>query len=236
MASYATAETWTLTDRQGRSIVVEEIFYDGVNLSIRRVDDYRKIKLNPKLLTDECWQGLNREFGSAVKLRMEVTRRTKTSSDRDRQVNYTSFSYTHSTEQKDIQKRTIYDIEIRSPSYFSSDVRVEYFIFSDEEVDYGRESRIAKINEPILLSVSKTLEKSERSYSSTYSGTYYKRESGNTKADVVVRVYNLEGALICEYTTSQKVKDRFLGLESLLKQRMGTSATVAQQSTDLDDL
>ncbi|MFQ3224905.1 MAG: hypothetical protein ACI8Z5_001157 [Lentimonas sp.] len=78
------AEMWTLTDKQGRDMEVDQLFYDGVNLSVRRVGAYNKIKIAPDLLSKQCWAELSEDMAKDAKITLEVVRRTKTSTDADR--------------------------------------------------------------------------------------------------------------------------------------------------------
>ncbi len=128
------AETWTLVDKQDRPIVVDQLFYDGVNLSVRRVGAYNKMKISPDLLSEKCWAELNESMANTAVIELEVVRRTKTSTDTDRSNNY---GYSTS-EEKEVKKMNHFEMSLGSSSHFVSDLRVEYFIISEEEVDCGR--------------------------------------------------------------------------------------------------
>ena len=208
------AETWTLTDRQGREIVVDELFYDGVELSVRRVGDYHKIKIAPELLSKKCWAELNKSMAKDAMITLEVVRRTKTSTDTER--NTSTGYYTYTDEEKEVMKVNYFEMSLGSSSHFVSDLQIDYFIISDDEVDCGSLSEQVSFAEPVETQVSKAISHTERSFKSSY-GYKYESKSGDSKAGVVVLVRNAADDLVAEYASSNKLLDEFRGMERALR-------------------
>jgi hypothetical protein len=213
------AETWTLVDKQDREIVVDQLFYDGVNLSVHRVGAYNKIKIPPDMLSKQCWTELNQSMAKEATISLEVVRRTKTSTDSDR--NNTSGYYSYSSEEKSVRKLTFFDMSLKSSSHFVSEVAIEYFIISEDEVDCGRLSEQVSFAEPLDTSVSKAISHTERNYKSSY-GYSYSYKDGDSKASAVVLVYDAAGDKVAEYATSNKLLDEFRGMERGLRSRMNS--------------
>ena len=213
-------ETWTLVDTKGRELVVDQLFYDGVDLSVRRVGAYNKMKISPDTLSKECWAELNESMAKTAAISLEVIRRTKTSTDTDRDS--TSGYYTYSSEKKKIQKMSYFEMSLRSSSYFETSLMIEYFIISEDEVDCGRISKKISFSEPVETSVSKAISHTEYEYKSSY-GYKYSRKSGDSKAGVVVFVLDADGKEMARYATSNKLLDEFQSLERGLRSRMNGS-------------
>jgi len=229
------AETWTLTDKQGRKMEVDQLFYDGKDLSVRRVGAYNKLKISPDLLSEKCWEELNRTMAKEAKLSLEVVRRTKTSTDSERSS--TTGYYTYSSEKKQVRKMNQFEISMRSSSHFVNDVKIEYFIISDEEVDCGVLSESASFAEPVEASVFKAISHTEHSSKSSY-GYKYKYKSGDSKAGVVVFVRNADDEVVAEFATSNKQLSEFRGLEPALrskwKSKLGAVASVSGKQVTID--
>ncbi len=200
-------ETWTLTNQKNQSIEVDYIFYDGVQLSCRKVGSVNKFKLSPNDLSKECWKEIQASFGNSAVIDLEVSRRTKTSSDTDR-TSYSGYFSTYSHERKDIEKLNLFTIELSSSSHFASEVTIETFIFADGEVEYGRIPATVSMRESFETVVEKMMESTEYSSKSSYSGTYYKSEYGDDKAYLGVIVLNGRGEEIADYASSGKIKSR----------------------------
>ncbi|CAA6677515.1 MULTISPECIES: hypothetical protein [unclassified Lentimonas] len=211
------AETWTLTDKQGRDIVVDKLFYDGVELSVRRVGAYNKIKIAPELLSKKCWAEISKEMAKDARITLEVVRRTKTSTDTDR--NTSTGYYTYTDEEKEVKKANYFEMNLGSSSHFVSDLRVEYFIISEGEVDCGRLFEQVSFAEPVETQVSKVVSHTERSFKSSY-GYSSSYKSGDSKAGIVVLVYNTAGDVVAEYATSNKLMEEYRGMANSLRNRM----------------
>ena len=209
------AETWTLTDATGRELVVDQLFYDGVNLSVRRVGAYNKMKISPDTLSKECWAELNESMAKAAVIELEVVRRTKTSTDSDRN-NYYGY---YSREEKKVQKMNHFEMSLRSSSHFETDLTIEYFIISEEEVDCGRLSEGVSFSEPLETSVSKAISHTEYEYKSSY-GYQYNSKSGDSKAGAVIFVLDADGKEMAQYATSNQLLDEFRGMERALRSKM----------------
>lgn len=207
-AQFASAakETWTLTSKDGRSIEADYIFYDGVQLSFRKVGGMNKIKIDPSLLSDQSWKELQNDFSKEAKIDLEVTRRTKTSTDTDRR-SYSGYydTYTHTT--KEIEKLNLFYVEVESSSHFETALTVEYFIFHQESIEYGRIPAKVSLRKPFETVLEKTTAGS--TYSSSYAGygTYYKSGSGATTAEAAVILLDTEGNEINSYANSTKLMD-----------------------------
>lgn len=212
-------ETWTLTDTKGRDLVVDQLFYDGVNLSVRRVGAYQKMKISPDTLSKKCWAELNESMAKTALISLEVVRRTKTSTDSDRDNNY---GYSSSVE-KQVKKTNYFEMSLCSSSYFVSDLTIEYFIISEEEVDCGRLLEQVSFAEPVETSVSKKISHTEYEYKSSY-GYNYNRKDGDSKAGAVVFVLDPDGKEMAQYATSKKMLDEFRGMERGLRSRMDSSS------------
>lgn len=213
-------ETWTLTDTKGREIVVDQLFYDGVNLSVRRVGAYNKMKIKPDMLSKKCWAELNESMAKTAAISLEVVRRTKTSTDTDRRTD--SGYYTYSSEEKEVKKTNHFEMSLGSSSHFVSDLTIEYFIISQEEVDCGRIKDKVSFSEPLETSVSKAISHKEYNYKSSY-GYNYSHKYGDSKAGAVVFVYDTDGKKVAEYATSNKLMDEFQGMERALRSEMNGS-------------
>ena len=213
-------ETWSLVDTKGREIVVDQLFYDGVHLSVRRVGAYQKLKIRPDTLSKECWAELNESMAKTAAISLEVIRRTKTSTDTDRDS--TSGYYTYSSEKKKIQKMSYFEMSLRSSSYFETSLMIEYFIISEDEVDCGRISKKISFSEPVETSVSKAISHTEYEYKSSY-GYKYSSKAGDSKAGVVVFVLDVDGKEMARYATSNKLLNEFQSLERGLRSRMNGS-------------
>lgn len=211
------AETWTLEDKQGREIVVDQLFYDGVNLSVRREGAYNKMKIPPEMLSKKCWEDLSQSMSEDANISLEVVRRTKTSTDTDR--NTTQGYYTYSSEEKEVKKMNHFEMSMRSSSHFESQLKVEYFIISDREVDCGVLSKTVSFAEPLELAVSKAVSHTEYNYKSSY-GYKYESKTGDSKAGVVVFVYNTNGDEVAQYASSNKLLDEFRSYERSLRAKM----------------
>ena len=211
------AETWTLTDTQGRDIVVDQLFYDGVNLSVRRVGAYNKMKIPPEMLSKKCWGELSESMAKDAKISLEVVRRTKTSTDTDRSTS-TGY-YTYSSEEKNVKKMNYFEMSLGSSSHFVSELRIEYFIISEDEVDCGTLSKQVSFAEPVETQVSKSVSHTERNYKSSY-GYSSSYKYGDSKAGAVVFVYNATGDVVAQYATSNKLLDEYRGMENALRSRL----------------
>lgn len=227
-------ETWTLTDKSGRSIEVDYLHYNGVELTVQRLNDYRKLKISPDTLDSKCWKKLNDEFGANAAIRLEVERTTKTDRDTQR-TNYSGYYYGYTQKIEDVQKLSRFTIELRSSSYFESEISLIYYILSSDGLDVGKVTELVSLPKPLNTTFSKMLEKRERSSSDTYWGTYYRSTSGDTKADFVAMVYNTAGELIADYSTSVKAKEYVLSVESAVarKLKLGSKKKVSQQLVEL---
>lgn len=205
-AQFASAakETWTLTSKDGHSIEVDYIFYDGVQLSFKKVGGMNKIKIDPSLLNEKSWKALQADFSKKAKIDLEVTRRTKTSTDTDRQ-SYSGYydTYTHTT--KEIEKLNLFYVEVESSSHFETALTVEYFIFHKESIEYGRIPAKVSLREPFETVLEKTTAGS--TYSSSYAGygTYYRSGSGATTAEAAVILLDSDGNEINSYANSTKL-------------------------------
>tara|TARA_B110001469_G_C9610433_1_gene303654 strand:+ start:132 stop:902 length:771 start_codon:yes stop_codon:yes gene_type:complete len=213
-------ETWTLVDTKGRELVVDQLFYDGVDLSVRRVGAYNKMKVSPDALSKECWVELNEAMAKAAVIDLEVVRRTKTSTDSDRTAN--SGYYTYSREEKEVQKLTRFEMNLRSSSHFISNLTIEYFIISEEEVDCGRILKSVSFAAPLETSVSKAISHTEYNYKSSY-GYNHTYKNGDSKAGAVIFVFDADGKEIAQYATSTKLLDEFRGMQRGLRSRMDSS-------------
>lgn len=207
------AETWTLESKDGRSIEVDYLFYDGVDLTIQRVGDYRKINLTPDQLSEKSWKSLEKEFSAKAAIELEVTRKTKTSTEIERDK-YSSY-YTHT--RKEIEKINRFIIELSSSSYFNSKVTIEYFIFVDGEIDYGRIPAELSMRKPFQTHVEKTLESTSYKSSSFDFGTYYSSSSGDSSASIGVILHNAEGEEIEDYASSEKLREYMHSIKQKLR-------------------
>lgn len=212
-AQMLSAETWTLESKDGRSIEVDYLFYDGVDLTIQRVGDYRKINLTPDQLSEKSWKSIEKEFAAKAAIELEVTRQTKTSTATERE-NHDSY---YTTTRKETAKINRFIIELSSSSYFNSKVTIEYFLFADGEVEYGRIPAELSMRKPFETQVEKTLEST--SYKSSYSdyGTYYSSSSGDKSASIGVILHNAEGDEIEEYASSEKLKEHMNSIKHKLR-------------------
>lgn len=231
LAHVSLGETWTLVDKQNREIVVDQLFYDGVNLSVRREGDYRKVKIRPDMLSKRCWAELNKRMAKDAKISLEVVRRTKTSTDSDRSS--TTGYYTYSSEEKEVKKVNYFEMNLCSSSHFVSDLTIEYFIISDEEVDCGVLSESVSFAESLEAQVSKAISHREYSYKSSY-GYKYERKYGDSKAGIVVFVYNTEGEVVAQFATSNKLLDEFRTMQRGLRSRMKSAGGTEQMTIDKD--
>lgn len=205
------AETWTLTDKKGRSIEVDYIFYDGVNLMFRRVGSVSKVKVSPDLLEKSSWAKIQDEFGSRPGVRLEVERTTKTSTDKNRSVYSGYYHYSH--ERKETQKLNRFSVEVTSSSHFESELRLEYFIFAEGEVEYDQIPFDISLRAPFETVLEKMMESTEYTAKSTYSGTYYKSESGDDKATIGIIILNSNDEELAEYSSSRKIAERMHSLK-----------------------
>ena len=212
------AKTWTLIDKQGRDIVVDQLFYDGVSLSVRRVGEYNKMKITPDLLSPKCWAEISKEMATDARITLEVVRRTKTSTDTDRATSSGYYS-TYTNEEKQVKKTNYFEMSLGSSSYFESDLRIEYFIISEKEVDCGRIIERVSFAEPTEVQVSKSVSHTERNYKSSY-GYSSSYKYGDSKAGIVVLVYNVAGEMVAEYATSNKLMDEYRGMANSLRTKM----------------
>lgn len=211
------AETWTLESKDGRSIDVDYLFYDGVDLTIQRVGDYRKINLTPDQLSEKCWKGIEKEFAAKAAIDLEVTRKTKTSTETERQ-SYSGYYDTYSSSRKEIEKINRFIIELSSSSYFNSKITIEYFIFADGEVEYGRIPAELSMRKPYETQVEKTLESTTYKSSSTYYGTYYKSGTDDSSANIGVILLNSDGEEIEEYASSEKLRENMHGMKQKFRE------------------
>jgi hypothetical protein len=210
-------------------MVVDQLFYDGVNLSVRRVGSYNKMKISPDVLSKKCWAELSKRMAEEAKISLEVVRRTKTSTDTDRSS--TTGYYTYSSEEKEVKKMNYFEMSMRSSSHFVSDLRIEYFIISEEEVDCGVLSEKVSFAEPLEAQVSKAISSREYSYKSSY-GYQYERKYGDRKAGIVVFVYNATDEVVAQFATSNKLLDEFRGLERALRSKMKSSSGKKKKKSD----
>lgn len=233
-SSICVADVWTLIAQDGRKIDVDYIHYDGVELSIQRVGDYRQLKLSPDTLDPKCWKDLNQEMGATASIRMEVERRTKTDRETDRR-SYSGYYYGYSRKVEEVQKLTQFTVELSSSTYFESELSIIYYILSSDGLDVGKVTTKISMPQPFEGTFSKMLEKTERSSSDTYWGTYYRSTSGDTKADFVVMVYNQEGDLVADYASSAKSKEYIRSVESQVarKLKLGSKKNLEMRSVDL---
>ncbi len=213
-------ETWTLEDTKGRELVVDQLFYDGVNLSVRRVGAYNKMKISPDTLSKKCWAELNESMAKAAVIELEVARRTKTSTDSDRTTD--SGYYTYSREEKEVRKMTHFEMSLRSSSHFMTALTIEYFIISEEEVDCGRIAKGVSFAAPLETSVSKAISHTEYNYKSSY-GYNHSYKDGDSKAGAVIFVLDADGKEMAQYATSNRLLDEFRGMERSLRSRMNNS-------------
>ena len=202
----AAKDTWTLTSKDGRSIEADYIFYDGVQLTFRKVGGMNKIKIDPYLLKEKSWQALQKDFAKEARLELSVTRRTKTSTDTDRQ-SYSGYydTYTHTT--KEIEKLNLFYVEVESSSYFETELVVEYFIFQSDTIEYGRIPAKVSMRKPFETVLEKTTE--GKTYSSSYAGygTYHKSGGGAQTAEAAVFLLNSEGNEINSFANSNKLME-----------------------------
>lgn len=207
-AQFASAakETWTLTSKDGRSVEADYIFYDGVQLTFRKVGGMNKIKIDPDLLDEKSWKALQNDFAKEARLDLNVTRRTKTSTDTDRQ-SYSGYydTYTHTT--KEIEKLNLFYVEVESSSYFETELEVEYFIFQSDSIEYGRIPAKVALGKPFETVLEKTTE--GKSYSSSYGGygVYYKSGGGAQTAEAAVFLLDKEGNEINSFANSNKLME-----------------------------
>ncbi|MDP4610809.1 MAG: hypothetical protein NWT02_06440 [Opitutales bacterium] len=207
------AETWTLESKDGRSIEVDYLYYDGVDLTIQRVGDYRKINLTPDQLSEKSWKNIEKEFSAKAAIELEVTRQTKTSTATEHE-NHDSY---YTTTRKETAKINRFIIELSSSSYFNSKVTIEYFIFVDGEVEYGRIPAELSMRKPFETQVEKTL--ASTSYKSSFSdyGTFYSSTSGDSSASIGVILHNAEGDEIEDYASSEKLKEHMHSIKQQLR-------------------
>lgn len=216
-AQILSAETWTLESRDNRTIEVDYLFYDGVDLTIQRVGDYRKINLTPDQLSEKCWKEIEKEFSAKAAIELEVTRKTKTSTETERE-NYSGYYDTYTSSRKEIEKINRFIIDLSSSSYFNSKVTVEYFIFTDGEVEYGRVPAELSMRKPFQTQVEKTLASTTYKSSSTYYGTYYKSGTDDSTASIGVILLNSEGEEIEEYASSEKLRESMHSIKNKLRE------------------
>lgn len=213
--SQISAETWTLTDKKGRSIEVEDLAYNGTELYFKRVGDYRQMSITPDLLTEKSWNAIVTEFGKQATIKLEVDRSTKTK--RDSETTYSSLSYT--SKSLDVTRLNEFEIEISSTSFFQTDLKIVYFIFAEDQIDYGQTFKEVSRNNPIKIQLSKTLSHQEYKSSSTY-GYNYKRKYGSSKAGLVVHVFNVDGDEMNQAATPTSVSKDYEFFEAALKKKL----------------
>lgn len=208
------ADTWTLEDKEGRSIEVEELFYDGKELSFRRVGGYRKHSISPDTLSKKSWDDLSTEMGKKANIRLDVNRTTKTNTDSSK-----SHSYYSTYKRTEVSKLNRFEIEISSISYFPTDLKIKYFIFSDDEIDYGHIFKQVAFRDPLKFELSKAL--SHREYQRKSSlGSNYKRKYGSSKAGMILFILNADGDELARHTTSKALFDDYEFLKSNLNKRL----------------
>lgn len=202
----AAKETWMLTSRDGRSVEADYIFYDGEELTFRKLGGMHKLKLDPALLDEKSWKMLQDDFSQKAKIDLNVTRRTKTTTDTDRK-SYSGYydTYTHTT--KDVEKLNLFYVEVKSSSYFETSVVVEYFIFHSDSIEYGRIPAKVSLRKPFETVLEKTTE--GRTYSSSYVGygTYYKSGTAAQSAEVAVFLLDSDGNEVNSFANSNKLMD-----------------------------
>lgn len=207
-AQFASAEkdTWTLTSKDGRSVEADYIFYDGVELTFRKLGGMHKLKLDPALLDEKSWLALQDDFSKQAKIDLDVTRRTKTSTETDRRSSTGYYdTYTHTT--KEIEKLNLFYVEVESSSHFETAFTVEYFIFHEDSIEYGRIPAKVSLREPFETVLEKTTEGSTYSSSYTGYGTYYKSGSGAQTAEAAVYLLDSEGNEIEKFANSNKLME-----------------------------
>lgn len=202
-------ETWTLTNKKNQSIEVDYIFYDGVKLSCRKVGSINKFKISPDDLSEESWNAIQKSFGNSAVVELEVKKTTRTSTDSQR----TSYGYGYSRKRKETEKLNQFSIEVESSSYFTSNLKVEYFIFADDEVKYGRLPATVSMRKPFETMVEQLMTTTEYSAKSMNGGTYYRSERGEDKAWIGVILLNENGEEVAEYASSEKIKARMHGIK-----------------------
>ena len=112
-----------------------------------------------------------------------------------------------------------FEMSLSSSSYFVTDLKIEYFIISREEVDCGRVLEKISFSKPLETRVSKALSHSEYNYKSS-SGYKYSSKDGDSKAGAVIFVYNSADEVVAQYATSNKLLDEFRGMERALRDNM----------------
>ncbi|MGB0258684.1 MAG: hypothetical protein ACPGES_08535 [Coraliomargarita sp.] len=211
-SALSAGETWTLTNKKNQSIEIDYIFYDGDQLSCRKVGGINKFKISPNDLTKECWETIQKSMGDNAVLDLEVSRRTKTSTDTDRS-SYSGYYSTYTHERKDTEKLNMFSLELTSSSHFSSKVIIETFIFAGNEVKYSQIPAEVSMRKPFEKVLEQMMKSTEYSSKSSYSGTYYKSEYGDDKASIGVIVLNGRGEEVAEFASSGKIKSRMHGLK-----------------------
>lgn len=165
-----------------------------------------KIKIDPDLLDEKSWQTLQDDFSKKASLDLNVTRRTKTSTETDRQ-SYSGYydTYTHTT--KEIEKLNLFYVEVESSSYFETELEVEYFIFQSDTIEYGRIPAKVSLAKPFETVLEKTTE--GKTYSSSYAGygTYYRSGGAAQTAEAAVFLLDSEGNEISSFANSNKLME-----------------------------
>ncbi len=218
------AETWTLTNKKNQSIEVDYIFYDGQQLSCRKVGAMNKFKISPDDLSKDSWSVIQESFGNSAVIDLEVSRRTKTSTDKSRS-SYSGY-YTYTNERKDTEKLNLFDIELSSSSHFTSKVTIETFIFAENEVEYRQIPAKVSMRQSFETVLEKLMNNTEYRATSSYSGTYYKSEHGDDKAYIGVIVLNGSGEEIAEYASSGKIKARMHSVKNEQRTKFKSKSSV----------
>lgn len=195
----ATAQTYTLHSRDGRTLEIKDPYYDGQELKVTRASDGQNLKFSPDLLTADSWAQLNREATASMRVRLIVK---PVAIRKNKETHWqTAYGSSHTTETVSRE----FEVEVIMANYFEKPITIECYWVTGHTATVEHYRRTVSHTKPIKLIAGGSAEKETLDLKAL--GITYTSGRETAKTDLVIIVRHENGTISETYASNQSASD-----------------------------